>query len=128
MERIRSTRTLRWITAAALAAIAIAGCSSGSQSRSGSDQPGVPAPSLSAAPGATPSVESKTSINSSSDKDLAAALRANQVDDPEQWARRIGVERPYPTDDLGLTKLRQDLAQYNPDPETLDQITATLKP
>ncbi|MDT7706291.1 MAG: hypothetical protein QOG20_1898 [Pseudonocardiales bacterium] len=79
-------------------------------------------------PGATPSEESKTSINSPSDKDIAAALRANQVDDPEQWARRIGVDRPYPTTDRNLTKLRQDLAQYNPDPETLNKIIATLRP
>jgi hypothetical protein len=128
MERIRSTRAARWITAAALAAITVAGCSSGSQSRSGSDQPGVPAPPQSAAPGATPSEESKISINSSSDKDIAAALRANHVDDPEQWARRIGEDRPYPTTDRNLTKLRQDLARYNPDPQTLNKIIATLRP
>ena len=27
-----------------------------------------------------------------------------------------------------LKKLRQDLIQYNPDPETLNQIVATLRP
>jgi hypothetical protein len=127
MDLSRSATTTRGIVAATLLVASLAGCSAGSGSRSGSDQPGVPAPSLSAAPGAAPSA-AKVSINSSSDKDLSAALRASGVDDPEQWARRVGAVRPYPEDDPNLNRLRQDLARYNPDPDTLNKITSILRP
>jgi hypothetical protein len=34
--------------------------------------------------------------------------------------------RPYPTDDPALTKLRQELAKYNPGPDVVDKIVAVL--
>jgi len=34
--------------------------------------------------------------------------------------------RPYPTDDPSLAKLRQELAKYNPAPDVLEKILATL--
>jgi hypothetical protein len=34
--------------------------------------------------------------------------------------------RPYPTDDPSLTKLRQELAKYNPGPDVVDKIVAVL--
>jgi hypothetical protein len=68
------------------------------------------------------------SINGSSAKDLAAALRANGVDDPEKWARLIVEHAPYPPNDPGLTALRQVLTGAQADPHTVDQIVAVLRP
>ena len=34
----------------------------------------------------------------------------------------------YPTDDMNLTKLRDNLAKYNPGQETTDKIVAALTP
>jgi hypothetical protein len=36
--------------------------------------------------------------------------------------------RPYPTDDPDLTKLRVNLAKYDPGRQTTDQIVSALAP
>jgi hypothetical protein len=36
--------------------------------------------------------------------------------------------RPYPADDPNLTKLRENLAKYNPGQETTDLIVSALTP
>ncbi len=36
--------------------------------------------------------------------------------------------RPYPADDPNLTKLRDNLAKYNPGQETTDKIVSALTP
>jgi hypothetical protein len=106
-----------------LAALLV-GCAGGA--RAGSDQPGVQLPP-SAAPG--PAGETaRSSIAESSVQDLAATLRANNVDDPERWARVIAQSGPYPANDPNLGKLRQVLAQNQADPPTIDRITNALKP
>jgi hypothetical protein len=69
----------------------------------------------------------RTSIAESSVQDMAATLRANNVDDPERWAR-VSQNRPYPADDPNLGKLRQVLAQSRADPPTIDRITNALTP
>jgi hypothetical protein len=81
---------------AVLLALTASGCVGGS--RSGSDQPGV-----GPAPGAT----QKESINESSEDDIAAALRRNDVDDPQGWARIVIGYRPYPPSPQGDERLRQ---------------------
>jgi hypothetical protein len=70
----------------------------------------------------------RTSIAESSVQDMAATFRANNVDDPERWARVIAQNRPYPADDPNLGKLRQVLAQSQADPPTIDRITNALTP
>ncbi|WP_051579701.1 hypothetical protein [Pseudonocardia acaciae] len=104
---------------AALLAVSLAGCG-GATGRGGSDQPGVPAPDVSAS--------KKESISTSSVQDIAAALRANQVENPEKWARIIVEYRPYPGGDPGLGKLRQALVQHRAEPRTIDQIMTVLQP
>jgi hypothetical protein len=34
--------------------------------------------------------------------------------------------RPYPTDDPNMAKLRQNLAKYNPAPDVVEKIVASL--
>jgi hypothetical protein len=74
------TSTASWRAIMALVAVVLAllasGCEGGS--RSGSDQPGVPAP-----PGGT---SQELSVNQASEDDVAAALRRSGVDDPRRWA------------------------------------------
>jgi hypothetical protein len=109
---------------AVVLAVLVVGCGGGA--RGGSDQPGVQLPP-SAAPGPA-GAAARTSIAESSVQDLAATLRANNVDDPERWARVIAQSRPYPADDPNLGKLRQVLAQNQADPPTIDRITNALTP
>ncbi|TCK24629.1 hypothetical protein [Pseudonocardia endophytica] len=112
-------------TAALIAAtIAIAGCANGG--RSGTDQPGVQGPS-SVAPGPAGNTQ-RTSIATTSIKDLQAALRANDVDDPEHWAQIVTDSRPYPAGPTGEQKLRQVLIQYRATPDDIARITNTLTP
>jgi hypothetical protein len=67
-------------------------------------------------------------IGSSSEDDIAAALRANGVEDPQKWAQVILNNAPYPADDPNMTKLRQVLQQQNADPATIEKIVNTVQP
>ncbi|WP_433504322.1 hypothetical protein ACQP04_32725 [Pseudonocardia halophobica] len=120
----RTTTPTRRIAAgvlAGLAALALAGCAGGS--RSGSDQPGVDN-TVTAAPGQPV----KTSISSSSEKDLAAALRTNGVDDPENWAQILEQNKPYPAGAEGTQKIQQVLQQFQATPENATKITNVVEP
>ena len=57
-----------------------------------------------------------------------AALAAGGVSNPARWAEEVVEYRPYPADDPNLTKLRENLAKYNPGPETVDKIVLALTP
>jgi hypothetical protein len=50
------------------------------------------------------------------------------VSNPERWTEEVIEYRPYPTDDPNLTTLRDNLAKYNPGPETVDAIVSALTP
>jgi hypothetical protein len=122
--RSRTTTPTRRIAAgvlAAVAALALAGCSGGS--RAGADQPGVDN-TVTAAPGQPV----KTSISGSSEKDLAAALRTNGVDDPENWAQILVQNKPYPPGAEGTQKIQQVLQQFQAEPDNATKITNVVEP
>ena len=109
---------------AALLAVMLAGCAGGG--RSGSDQPGVAAePSTAAGPAGA---AQRTSIGTASEPDVAAALRANDVTDPERLAQLVIQYRPYPAGDPGQGKLRQMLVRFKTDPGDIAKITNALTP
>ncbi len=70
----------------------------------------------------------KVSANTASSAEIQAALLANGVPNPANWTREVIEYRPYPADDANLTKLRQNLAKYNPGPGVVDAIVTALKP
>lgn len=75
---------------------------------------------------AAPSV--KVSANTGTFAEIQAALQANGVPNPANWTREVIEYRPYPAEDANLTKLRQNLAKYNPGPGVVDAIVTALKP
>lgn len=109
---------LRWIVAALMvASVALtAGCAGGG--RSGTDQPGTDG-TQSARP---------TSINDSSEQDLAAALRADDVSTPENWAQILVEYKPYPAGAEGAQKIQQVLQQFKADADTTSKITNSVVP
>jgi hypothetical protein len=80
------------------------------------------------APSSTTSVGTKVSANTASEDEIAAALEDAGVSNPERWAEEVVEYRPYATDDPNLTKLRDNLAKYNPGQETTDKIVSALTP
>jgi len=122
---IKSCRgRLAAVVAAVALAVLVAGCSE--PAVSGSNQPGVQGPS-SAAPGPA-GASQRVTVAESSIPDLAAALSANGVSDPENWAKIIKAGEPYPPGDPGQQKLRQILAQFKADSDTTAKITNALVP
>jgi hypothetical protein len=59
---------------------------------------------------------------------ITAAHDAAGVANAERWTDEILEYRPYPTDDPNLTRLRDELAKYNPPAGTIDQIISVLEP
>ena len=76
----------------------------------------------------TAAVRVKVSANTGTSAEIQAALQANGVPNPANWTREVIEYRPYPADDANLTKLRQNLAKYNPGPGVVDAIVTALKP
>lgn len=111
------------LTAAGLAAlIALSGCGA-------SDDPATPGSTTSiAATGSAAASAGKVSANTASESDIAAALQAAGVSNSQRWAREVVEYRPYDTSDANLTKLRQNLAKYNPGEDTVNKIVSTLQP
>jgi hypothetical protein len=98
-------------------------------------------PASAAAPAAAPSDDdtdtdatdattsgAKVSANTASEDEIADALDAAGVSNPARWAEEVVEYRPYPADDPDLTKLRDNLAKYNPGQETTDKIVSALAP
>jgi phage-related minor tail protein len=69
----------------------------------------------------------KVSANEASEAELVAALTAAGVDNPDKWAEEVQEYRPYPADDPNFTKLRDELAKYNPGPGVVDKIVSALE-
>ena len=86
------------------------------------------APTSSEATSAPTQPAAKVSANTASEGDIEAALAAGGVSNPARWAEEVVEYRPYPADDPNLTKLRENLAKYNPGPETVDKIVLALTP
>jgi hypothetical protein len=76
----------------------------------------------------TAAAGAKVSANTASEEEIAAALAAAGVSNPDRWAEEVVEYRPYPADDPNLTKLRENLAKYNPGQETTDLIVSALTP
>ena len=76
----------------------------------------------------TAAAGARVSANTASEDEIAAALEAAGVSNPERWAEEVVEYRPYPADDPNLTKLRDNLAKYNPGQETTDLIVSALTP
>jgi hypothetical protein len=68
----------------------------------------------------------KVSANTASEDEIAQALKSAGVSNPGRWAEEVVEYRPYPADDPDLTKLRDNLAKYNPGQQTTDQIVSVL--
>lgn len=127
-----TTTRIAHVCAAGVLALGLAACG-GSTST-----PATPAPatspaasapsSASSAPTSAESAAKKVSANTASEDEIAAALDSAGVSNPERWAEEVVEYRPYPADDPDLTKLRQNLAKYNPGQETTDKIVSALTP
>jgi competence protein ComEA len=108
--------------AATLLALGLAACGGSTTSSSAT------ASATSGTSSATISAGTKVSANTASEEEIAAALESAGVSNPERWAEEVVEYRPYPTDDSNLTKLRDNLAKYNPGQETTDKIVSALTP
>ena len=108
--------------------LAVAGCGGSTTTNGGgASAPSSPATS-SAAASATSQPGAKVSANTASENDIASALTTAGVSNAERWAQEVVEYRPYPGDDPNLTKLRDNLAKYNPGQETVDKIVSALTP
>jgi hypothetical protein len=116
--------------AATLLTVCLAACGGSTTTPAPSSSAGTDSPvgTDSAAAGATTSAVTKVSANTASEDEIAAALESAGVSNPERWAVEVVEYRPYPTDDPDLTKLRDNLAKYNPGQETTDKIVSALTP
>ena len=120
------------LSVAAVAALAIgAGCSSDSKTATSSSSSSTAAAASTASTssgssGGASSAMTKVDANTASKSEIAAALKANGVSNPDRWADELEEYRPYPTDDPTFAKLKQNLAKYKPSAETLAGILATL--
>jgi hypothetical protein len=136
--RLKTVRLACAGTAAVLT-LGLTGC--GSSTTSGGTTPSAPAAASSAAGAASSAVGAagsaassaanavqKVSANTASEEEITAALAAAGVSNPGRWAEEVVEYRPYPTDDPNLTKLRDNLAKYNPGQETVDKIVSALQP
>jgi hypothetical protein len=65
--------------------------------------------------------------NNAGEAEIAAALQAAGVSNPDRWAKEIVEYRPYSTSDTTFSKLKQNLAKYNPSPAVVDGIVSVLK-
>jgi hypothetical protein len=76
----------------------------------------------------TAAAGAKVSANTASEDEISDALEAAGVNKPERWAEEVVEYRPYPADDPNLSKLRDNLAKYNPGQGTTDKIVSALTP
>jgi len=80
-----------------------------------------------AAPAATASAVRKVNANTATRAEIQAALEAAGVPNASNWSREVVEYRPYAADDANWTKLRTELAKYNPAPGVVDQIISALE-
>ncbi|WP_051684011.1 hypothetical protein [Blastococcus sp. URHD0036] len=121
--------------AATLLALGLAACDGSTATSSAGTVPSATATSSSSTSGTESATDSPTtaagtrvSANTASADEIAAALESAGVSNAERWAEEVVEYRPYPTDDPDLTRLRDNLAKYNPGQETVDKIVSALMP
>jgi hypothetical protein len=116
---------------AIVGAVVLSACSSPSPTSQTAAAPAplsTTTPSSSPAGGAatSPAAVPKVNANTASQDQIQQALEAAGVPNAARWAREVVEYRPYPTDDPSFAKLRQELAKYNPSPDVVDTIVASL--
>jgi hypothetical protein len=111
---------------ATMIAFAVIGCggSTTPAENTASSAPATAAPT--ATTGGQPGA--KVSANAASEQEIEAALSDAGVSNAARWAHEVVEYRPYPADDPNLAKLRENLAKYNPGPQTVDDIVSALTP
>ena len=77
-------------------------------------------------PDTVPATGVTLSANDASISELAAAFESAGISNGQRWAREVDEYRPYSVDDTGYTKLRGELAKYNPASGVVDAIVARL--
>lgn len=109
---------------------AVVGCGSSTSSgeTSGAATPAAAPTSASGPEAIIHAAGDKVSANNASADEIAAALATAGVNNADRWAHEVVEYRPYPADDPNLTKLRDNLAKYNPGAETVDKIVSALTP
>lgn len=121
----------------ALAALAVAGvvglaaCSGGSSTKTASPSttPTTAAPAADQGSTATSAAATtKANANTGTAAQITAALDAAGVPNAARWTREVEEYRPYPSNDPNLSKLRQNLAKYNPGEDTVNKIVSALTP
>lgn len=85
------------------------------------------APASTSAPASTAAAIKKVNANTASRAEIQAALEAAGVPNASNWSREVVEYRPYATTDTNWTKLRTELAKYNPAPGVVDQIISALE-
>lgn len=130
-----TARRLALTCAAATLTLGLAACGGSTTTPGGSTPPPASAPESSGPTTSADDAESptapagaKVSANTASEEEIAAALESAGVSNADRWAEEVVEYRPYPTDDPNLTKLRENLAKYNPGEQTTNQIVAALTP
>ncbi|MFN8638112.1 MAG: hypothetical protein U0360_01335 [Dehalococcoidia bacterium] len=68
----------------------------------------------------------RVNANTATRDEIQRALEAAGVPAAANWSREVVEYRPYSKDDTNWTKLRGELAKYNPSPGVVDQIVAVL--
>ena len=127
--RIITTRLAAAFTIGTLAlALAACGGSTSSDGGSGASAPAASPAPASPAPAGSAATGGKVSANTASEDEIVTALEQAGVSNPERWAEEVVEYRPYPAGDPNLSKLRENLAKYNPGQETTDKIVSTLTP
>ena len=110
---------------AALLALSVAACGSSSKASSATTTTAAVSATSTTAAAAT---SGKVSANDATRDEIAAALTAAGVPNANRWAGEVVEYRPYDKTDTNLTKLRDNLAKYNPDPAVLEEIIGALHP
>ena len=77
-------------------------------------------------PDTVPATGVTLSANDASISELATAFESAGISNAQRWAREVDEYRPYSVDDTGYTKLRGELAKYNPASGVVDAIVARL--
>ncbi len=130
---MKATKTKLAVAAlAACFSLAACGGSSTPQTSPSAGATSEPAPSQASSAPATSTGGStqtkKVSANTASEAEIAEALKAAGVPNPERWAEEVVEYRPYAAGDPNLTSLRDNLAKYNPGEETVNKIVSALTP
>lgn len=75
---------------------------------------------------ATDTAAGRVSANNASVEELTAAFEAAGISNAGKWANEVEEYRPYDESDPNMSKLRDELAKYNPADGVVDAIVNTL--